>query len=237
MRNVILVFVFGCVGCLAAAQTPLTPSATRLLVVTTSGRDAVDGALIRYERQHGKWKSVGRPVPVVVGKAGMAWDPKLARSPGLLVGPVKHEGDNRSPAGIFPLWNTFGFAPTELHRYIMLTPAMECVDDPNSKHYNQVLSRISVAAPDWSSSEKMRTIDGYRWGAIVLYNAQPPVPGNGSCIFLHVWTGPGQGTAGCTAMSERDMKRLVRRLKSGNTLLVQMPAPEYETLRKAWGLP
>ncbi len=233
MRNVIVV-VF--LGSLAAAQTPLTPSASRLLVVTTPGWDAVGGTLIRYERRHGKWQRDGRPVPVVVGKKGMAWDPQLARRGGLPAGPVKHEGDNRSPAGIFAVTRTFGFAAAGMANYTQLTAATECVDDPKSRHYTQVLDRSQTADVDWDSAEHMRSIAGYRWGAVVAYNMENPAPGGGSCIFLHVWGGPAQGTAGCTAMPESDMEHLVRWIAPG-TLLAQMPAPQYKALRKEWGLP
>lgn len=234
MRNLTLAFLLGGVACLAAAQTPLPPSATKLLVVTTPGWDTVGGTITRYERRHGQWKRAGRPVPVVVGKAGMAWDPKLAQR--VPAGPVKHEGDNRSPAGIFPVTQTFGFAAARSTNYMALTTNTECVDDSKSAHYTQVLDRSQTPNVDWNSSEHMRSVVEYRWGAVVGYNMEQPAPGSGSCIFLHVWDGPGQGTSGCTAMPERDMKRLVRWI-GPDTMLVQMPEAEYKSVQRAWGLP
>lgn len=233
MRTLVIVVLL---GCLAAAQTPLAPQTTKLLVVTTPGWKAVDGTLTRYQRRQGKWRRVGRSVPVVVGKAGMAWDPRLARADSSLAGPVKQERDKRSPAGIFPVTRTFGFTPAKASNHVVLTETTECVDDSNSTHYTQVLDRGQTADVDWNSSEHMRSITEYRWGAVVGYNLQPAVPGNGSCIFLHVWDGPRQGTSGCTAMPERAMKDLVRWIGPG-TLLVQMPAEPYQALQTAWGLP
>jgi L,D-peptidoglycan transpeptidase YkuD (ErfK/YbiS/YcfS/YnhG family) len=65
------------------------------------------------------------------------------------------------------------------------------------------------------------------------------VPGNGSCIFLHIWRGPGQGTAGCTAMPEQNLKEIIHWLnsKSSAALLVQLPRPEYDRLKPLWNLP
>src|SRR5690348_13994507 len=104
----------------------------KLIVVTTPDWNAVEGTLIRYERRGHEWIKVSEPIPVVVGRAGMAWDPALTReNPDRYPGPVKHEGDGRSPSGVFALKDgTFGFA-RELsgsRRYTPLTPTIECVD-------------------------------------------------------------------------------------------------------------
>jgi L,D-peptidoglycan transpeptidase YkuD (ErfK/YbiS/YcfS/YnhG family) len=234
MRNLLLALLL---SSLAVAQAPLAPSVTRLLVVTTPGWNSVDGTLTRYQRAGKKWKRVGKPVPIVVGKSGMAWDPRLKSEHSTLQGPVKHEGDGRSPAGIFPITRTFGFAGSPLPDYLMLTANTECVDDTASTHYAQVVDRGQVPSVDWNSSEKMRSIGAYRWGAIVAYNMRQPVKGDGSCIFLHIWSGAGHGTAGCTAMPEKNIKALLPWLASGNVVLVQMPEAQYKALREPWGLP
>ena len=41
------------------------------------------------------------------------------------------------------------------------------------------------------------------------HNTDPVVPGKGSAIFLHVWSGPGKPTAGCVAAAEADVRRLL----------------------------
>jgi len=67
----------------------------------------------------------------------------------------------------------------------------------------------------------------------------PAVPGNGSCIFLHIWRGPGQGTAGCTAMPEEILLDTIHWLnsKAPNAVLVQLPDSEYQRLKAKWSLP
>lgn len=218
---------------MASAQSDLVAKADKLLVVTTPGWNSVDGTLARYVRSHGKWKQLGKPVPIVVGKNGMAWDPAFANGDG----PVKHEGDGRSPAGVYPIHRTFGFAPSlgGSPEYLALTPAIECVDDVNSSHYAQIVSNEEVGK-DWNSSEHMRSIEGYRWGAVVPYNMNETRAGNGSCIFLHVWSGPGKGTAGCTAMPEPNIEEIVHWIGKG-AVLVQMPEAQYERRKKEFGTP
>lgn len=214
----------------------------KLIVVTTPDWDAVQGTLTRYERNGARWQAVGEAIPVVVGRAGLAWDPALVREhPPRYPGPIKHEGDGRSPAGFFQLnRGTFGFAPAlpGARMYIPLTPEIECVDDPNSRYYAQIVDRTEVDQVDWKSSEKMSSIPQYRWGVVVNYNMDHPVRGDGSCIFLHQWSGPSAGTAGCTAMSAENIEEIVR-WANGNvrSVLVQLPEPEYQRFRSRWQLP
>ena len=217
-------------------------SEEKLLLVTTPDWDSLQGALTRYERQDRVWRKVSEPIPVVVGSAGLAWDPALTReSPGRYTGPIKREGDGRAPAGIFQLkGTTFGFADSlpGSRMYIHLTPATECVDDPDSRYYGKIVDRETVDQVDWNSSEKMSSIPQYRWGVVVNYNMDQPVRGDGSCIFLHQWSGPANGTAGCTAMSPDNIEQIVRWVNGDvRAVLVQLPEAEYRRLRTRWQLP
>ena len=77
----------------------------------------------------------------------------------------------------------------------------------------------------------------YQWGVVVEHNWQPS-PGAGSCIFLHVWRGPGQGTTGCTAIPKDKIERIVRWLdRRRKPLLVQLPAQTYTRMKYQWKLP
>jgi D-alanyl-D-alanine dipeptidase len=156
--------------------------------------------------------------------------------------PVKKEGDGKAPAGIFRLSRAFGYAPQppagSKIGYVALSPSIECVDDAASRYYNRIEDREAVT-PDWHSSEQMlRSDDLYRWGLVVDHNADPPQPGAGSCIFMHIWLGPGQGTVGCTAMPQAKIESLLSWVDPAkNPLLVQLPRPRFEALRKQLGLP
>jgi L,D-peptidoglycan transpeptidase YkuD (ErfK/YbiS/YcfS/YnhG family) len=242
-----------CSAGVSTAPTPVsmpTAGAGQLVVVISPDWDSVRATLQRYEAggANGSWVPVGGTIPVVVGKNGLGWGVGLhpeQTGPG----PVKREGDSRAPAGVFALSGVFGYAPPDSAQWIHLpyfqaTRDYECVDDPASKFYNRILYRSSLpksgdGAPDWNSSEIMRRKDAlYRWGVIVDHNANPPRSGSGSCIFIHLWSGPSSYTVGCTAGEEPQIKELLAWLdRARKPLLVQLPRGEYDRHRKDWSLP
>ena len=245
LRSLHTVLCVGAFGLLGSAQTSALKLSTELIVVTTSDWNAVDGTLQRYQRPNPKkkWAPVGESVNIVVGNKGLGWGsgilPAEVNGPS---DPVKKEGDGKAPAGIFELSRAFGYAAQEQPGwkmpYVSLTPSVECVHDISSNFYNRVLARESVS-PDWNSSEHMlRSDELYRWGIIVEHNSHPPQAGGGSCIFMHIWRGPGQGTVGCTAMPREQLESILGWLDPTNTpLLVQLPLPVYQSHRKKWKLP
>jgi D-alanyl-D-alanine dipeptidase len=216
----------------------------QLILVTTPGWDDVRGTLRRFERRgaRGPWTQAGAGVAVVVGRSGLGWGVGLFDAGGA-AGPVKREGDGRAPAGVFSLGPAFGFDGSDEAGWVglpyrPLLPTTECVDDAASRHYNRIVERDKAGAVDWNSSERMRSVEGYRWGLVVAHNAAPPARGRGSCIFLHVWAGPDKGTAGCTAMEKGALEALLRWLDArSRPLLVQLPEAEYARLRSALRLP
>lgn len=245
-------------GCALGAQSGANSidalaHSTQAIVVTTRDWNAVPGHMQRFERAntHAPWHPVGMPSAIVVGRSGLGWGlgviPANSAQAGGLSGPVTKEGDKRSPAGIFELGTAFGYAAHPLEGlkmpYLELTPTVECVDDPASQHYNRIVDRSKVAA-DWKSSEHMRDAgQAYEWGVVVDHDGTvpggaAPVAGSGSCVFLHIWSGDGRGTTGCTAMAESDLETLMTWLDpKQRPLLVQMPEAEYARRRDAWKLP
>ncbi len=80
--------------------------------------------------------------------------------------------------------------------------------------------------------------DVYKYGIFVDYNVNPAIPGKGSCIFMHIWSKSTSPTAGCTAMTEANILKLIGFLdKSKNPVLVQVPQSEYPKLKKLYKLP
>jgi L,D-peptidoglycan transpeptidase YkuD (ErfK/YbiS/YcfS/YnhG family) len=227
-----------------AARSPVD-AAAQIIVVTTADWDSTSGTLRRFERTSGSdWRPIGTPTAIVTGRTGLAWGVGFdSVGSASVVAPHKHEGDGRSPAGVFPLDTLFGYDnaldPAALRLpYVTLTGASDCVDDEQSLHYNTVVSRDVVPRIDWNSAEHMRSIGQYRIGVIVGYNAMPPVPGRGSCIFLHIWAGASSTTAGCTALDASALADIVRWLdRAKRPMLVQLTSREYERLRGRWGLP
>jgi D-alanyl-D-alanine dipeptidase len=224
-----------------AVKVPFARS-LQAVVVTTKDWDAVTGTATLFERKNEKsdWKAVGESFPVVVGRSGLAWAELLTAD--LDMAKIKQEGDNNSPAGLFPLTESFGTGskPNAVElSYTRLDKYTECVDDVKSHFYNRIVNRMQVGNLDWKSSEKMLTVgEQYGLGIFVAYNSYPVEKGRGSCIFLHVWKDAATGTSGCTAMERRNLERIVAWASPAkNPYLVQMPANIYKKREKAWKLP
>ena len=216
-----------------------------MLLVTTGNWDAVPGTLRRFSRPdtHSAWSQVGPAIPIVVGRKGLGWGRGLNPAPDL-PGPVKKEGDKKSPAGVFSLSSAFGLAAPGQSKgiklpYVQLTSGIECVDDEKSTHYNSIVDRGGISQPDWNSSEKMREVGAqYQWGVVVDHNADPREPGSGSCVFIHIWHDSATGTTGCTAMALDKIETILPWLDpSARPVLVQLPEAEDKHLKKIWLLP
>lgn len=229
------------------AVPPRIAESGQLLVVTTPGWSSTIGTLRRFSRETSTdpWHPEGATTPVVVGRTGLAWGEEFdaLADPSDPAAPHKHEGDGKSPAGVFPLDTAFGFAPPSEMRWVRLpyaqmSAASDCVDDTTSSHYNTVVDRGAVSMVDWNSAEHMRGVWQYEIGVIVGYNAAPPRRGRGSCIFLHIWDGPASHTAGCTAFDRDELRRVIAWLDPRRRpVLVQMPSGAYDALAAGWGLP
>jgi D-alanyl-D-alanine dipeptidase len=179
--------------------------------------------------------------PVILGGGGSAWGIGIHPAPPA-GSPLKKEGDNKSPAGAFALRDAYGYADappkgTKLPFSSSGRGDYECIDDPASEHYAQIVDRKQVAA-DWESSESLLIDnDQYKWIIDVAHNPER-TPKAGSCIFLHVWKGPEATTSGCTAMETARIEELLRTLDpKEKPVFVLLPRAEYQALQVAWGLP
>jgi len=204
-----------------ATERPELPE-EQLLIVTTPSWDATHGVAVLLEGG----EVVAGPTPIRVGRSGLAWG--LGEHEGELpAGPTKREGDGRAPAGIFAIgarWERDGAA------------GLACVDDPEAADYNRVVPEPRDGDPPWSSAEDMTD---YRVAIWVAHNPES-VPRGGSCIFLHDVRRGDDGetipTAGCTAFEPDVLDALSARLRPG-ARLVQLPAPIYQEVARAWRLP
>lgn len=163
------------------------------------GRNASqDRASAGARPREGTWVEVFRSAEVAIGRNGFAPQGE------------KREGDGRTPSGIFPLRLAFGY-PDRLDSkmpYRQATPTDVWVDDPASPNYNRWVQKDLAQA---SSFELMRRDDDlYKYGIVIEYNTEEVVPGAGSAIFFHVWSGPGRNTAGCVATREDHLVELLR---------------------------
>ena len=165
-----------------------------VVVETTGGAAArVSG----WEREETVWRQVIEPVAAVIGKNGLAPSGE------------KREGDGRTPSGVFALRRAFGYdqgVQTELD-YRAVTEKDFWIDASASPFYNQW---ITGDVPEISHELLRRQDELYKYAIVIEYNTDPVIPGMGSAIFMHVWRGAGQPTAGCVAVAQAELLRLLQ---------------------------
>lgn len=138
----------------------------------------------------------GRRVRAALGRSGVTLD--------------KREGDGATPAGRFALRNLLYRADRLARPQTMLTcSAIAEVsgwsDDPADPNYNQ-----PVSLPHGFGHERLWREDALYDLIVPLgYNDDPPVPGLGSAIFLHVAKPDHAPTEGCVALALPDLLPLL----------------------------
>jgi D-alanyl-D-alanine dipeptidase len=216
---------------LSAASRPQIPSETRqLIVVVTKDWQSPQAMLQRYEKGKKGWMKVGKPFAVIVGKHGLGWGRGLHHIPKNAT-PVKKEGDGKAPAGIFRLKNAFGYQPFKIrYPYKVYKETNHCVDDSSSRYYNRIVDSTKVTR-DYKSFERMKFPKNYyKYGLVVDHNPKA-IRGAGSCIFVHIKKPNKIPTVGCTAMSETEIKELLKWLDpQKHPLLIQAPRSEITAL-------
>jgi L,D-peptidoglycan transpeptidase YkuD (ErfK/YbiS/YcfS/YnhG family) len=237
-----LVALLALVACSHPSPPPPKPAplitANQVVTAVIDDWSSTTATVTLFQRDpRGGWGQT-KSWQAVIGHAGAAWGIGLHGNgaPAGHAGPVKKEGDGASPAGVFALPSAFGYQDLRNSSLPFTTAGetTECVDDPQSHSYNQIVERTPAA--DWTSSEHMKRPDElYALGVFVAHNPQH-VPGGGSCIFLHVWAGPDSTTVGCTAMPKDRLFHLMSALAPG-AVFVLLPRAEYSALRDQWGLP
>ncbi len=169
------------------------------------------------EKQNGAWKEVFEPMPAVIGRNGFA-------PPG-----EKREGDGRTPSGLYRMGTAFGYAASVATRmpYRQALADDLWVDDARAPDYNRWVKHQDTKA---ASYERMkRDDDQYKYGLVIEYNTTPVIPGHGSAIFLHVWKKPGWPTAGCIAVSEDDLLKILGWLNPARAPIILINPDKNET--------
>ncbi len=226
-------------------KSPSLSASLQLLWVEVPTWNSQTGTLQRYERASltEPFRKVGTPLPVWVGRNGVAW-PSETGAPPLPEAstPLKREGDGRSPIGLITLsdlWGYAGFPPRGVTWPYHPSDWLDrCVDDVASPDYAQLRRAHAENKPPWNSDEHLRmSTDHYKYMIVLEYNMKLPKPGAGSCIFLHVAPPPGKPTAGCTALVEEDLLTVLRWLEpKKKPILVQLPTSAKDLVLTTWNL-
>ncbi|WP_044829864.1 L,D-transpeptidase [Thalassospira sp. HJ] len=123
---------------------------------------------------------------------------------------TKTEGDGKSPAGRWQLRYVMYRAdrrPCPRTKLPVTTISFSdgWCDDPKHPYYN-----CPVRLPFDASHEKLyREDDVYNIIVVLGHNDDPPVPGKGSAIFMHIAKPDYSGTEGCVALAEKDLETLL----------------------------
>jgi L,D-peptidoglycan transpeptidase YkuD (ErfK/YbiS/YcfS/YnhG family) len=182
---------------LASQENKIDKSTQLLLVIDNSSFFSTKTNIYTMEKRGDKWQMAFEPLDAIIGKNGFA------------PAGEKREGDGKTPSGIYSLKMTFGYDATigTKMSYRQALADDIWVDDPNADDYNRWVKKTETRA---ASYEIMRRDDDlYKYGIVIEYNTSPIIKGNGSAIFLHIWKAKGIPTAGCVAVSEEDIIKIL----------------------------
>jgi L,D-peptidoglycan transpeptidase YkuD (ErfK/YbiS/YcfS/YnhG family) len=147
-------------------------------------------------------------VPVALGRAGIRAN--------------KREGDGATPRGRFRPVRLWWRADRSLRPLTKLPvrrigPADAWCEDPHDRRYNHPFRRSANEPGDrlWREDQL------YDFVVEIDHNTRPRIGGRGSAVFVHV-TRPGgfAPTAGCIALTPRDMRILLGRLGPKTRILI-----------------
>jgi len=190
----------------------------QVIFVCADGTETYKAELYTFEKQNGQWKTVFEPMKAVIGSKGLAYE--------------KREGDKKSPIGVFRVHRAFGRQENPGTRllYTRFSKGDYWVDDPDSTYYNTY--QEGPANGRWNSAEDLYGVgEPYKYFMVIEYNTENPVAGKGSAIFLHIWRDENSPTAGCTAVSEENIVKLMKWLDpSLSPLILQFSAEDIRNL-------
>ncbi len=170
-------------------------SPIRRIVVASTGPDRSRGLLV----------AGGLVAPCALGRGG--------------IGRLKREGDGVTPIGRFGLVSVL-YRPDRLRRPDTALPVAAIrresgwCDDPQDRHYNRPV-RLPFAA---SHEALWRSDHLYDLLVVLDFNLLRPRRGAGSAIFLHLAAPGFTPTAGCVAVTEQIMRRILARAGPGTVI-------------------
>lgn len=151
----------------------------------------------------------GRVATTALGRGGVRTD--------------KREGDGATPTGVFPLRQVYWRADRTAEPVTALpkqpiSPDDGWCDDPADAAYNR-----PVKLPHPARHELLWRDDRiYDLILTIGHNDDPPVPGAGSAVFVHLIRPERTPTDGCVAFDEADLRRLLAEARPGDDLIVEL---------------
>jgi len=130
------------------------------------------------------------------------------------IGNKKKEGDLITPRGKFKILyilyrkDRFPYLNSKIKKFAIRKNMGWC-DDPRSKQYNKL-----IRFPFKYNAERLHKHDStYDIILVLNFNNKPIHKGKGSAIFIHVAKKNYKSTAGCIAISKKDLKKVTKEIK------------------------
>jgi L,D-peptidoglycan transpeptidase YkuD (ErfK/YbiS/YcfS/YnhG family) len=200
---------------LAVASAPAAPAAPPwfvakvggafqvLSVVGTGGSNAMMDV---WQRGAAGWQPVGTGIPVLIGSAGMA--------------PEARDGIPATPMGVYSLDFAFGTQPSPGGglQYFQTTPDYWWSADGPTYNTMQVCKKEECP---FNTSLSVGTenlyIPEYAHAIVMGVNSER-IPGRGGAFFVH--TTNGAPTAGCVALDDATLVKIIRWLQPGAVIAI-----------------
>ena len=133
----------------------------------------------------------------------------------------KKEGDKKTPKGTFKIENLY-FRKDRKKKPLTSLKCIEikknmgwCDDTRFPTKYNKLIKSEKKIR-----HEKLKRIDSkYDLLIPIKYNFKKPIPGMGSCIFIHL-TKNYMPTAGCIALKEKDFLIMLKLVKKNSKIKI-----------------
>lgn len=237
-------YIFVLILCyFSCAFSQIEKNSEQIVVVVNETMASSQATMYLLEKEDNKWTYNTKSWNVVIGRNGLAWGKGEFTLPSDDM-KQKKEGDGKSPAGVFKINSMlYGYSEkppkdTKL-KYTQVTSDWRGIDDSKSAYYNQIIDTKKIEKQDWDSFEYMKRKDHlYRWVLVVDHNTMPAKPGAGSCIFIHLWRSSESNTAGCTAMTEKNILYLIKWLDpEKKPKIIQLSKRLYQGYCGKLGLP
>lgn len=194
----------------ASAAAPWFASAVggATQVISVVGVRGSSAKMDVYQRSGAGWQPVAAGIDAFIGANGMA--------------PQTHDGEMKTPMGVFTLDFAFGTEPNPGSGlpYVEVGPDHWWDGDMKSPTYNtmQVCKKEQCRFnTSQSSGTENLDIPQYRHAVVMGVN-KARVPGNGGAFFVHT-TGGGP-TAGCVAIADGTLVDIMRWLRPGALIAI-----------------
>jgi L,D-peptidoglycan transpeptidase YkuD (ErfK/YbiS/YcfS/YnhG family) len=177
-------------------------------VISVVGVGGSDAKVDVYERTSAGWQAVVAGVPAKIGEKGMS--------------PEHFDGSMLTPMGIYTLDFAFGTQPNPGGglQYVQVGPNHWWDGDMKSPTYNLMQVCEKSQCPfSTAPSDGTENLDIPQYAhAVVMGVNKERIPGKGGAFFLH--TTDGGPTAGCVAIDDAMMVKLIQWLRPGALIAV-----------------